>query len=217
MGSEIVLFESSDNAVTLNVDFDGDTVWLTQAQMAELFSTTKQNISLHVNNCYREGELDKSSVVKESLTTATDGKRYKTKKYNLDVIISVGYRVKSQRGVEFRRWATDILRRYIIQGHAENAHRLQQLGQVAQIMARIPDNLETRQVLDIIQSYASALDLLDDYDHQRISTPKGSDATYVLEYEECLSVIGNMRFGNESALMIAESKPEEKDAMVAPF
>ena len=113
MGESIVLFESQDKEVRLDVGFDGETVWLTQDQMATLFSTSKQNISLHVNNCFREGELVKGSVVKESLTTAADGKNYRTNHYNLDVIISVGYRVKSQRGVEFRRWATNVLRRYI--------------------------------------------------------------------------------------------------------
>ena len=100
---EIVLFESADEAISLQVEFDGETVWLTQHQMAALFDSTKQNISLHINNCFREGELTEDSVVKDSLTTASDGKRYRTKLYNLDVIISVGYRVKSQRGVEFRR------------------------------------------------------------------------------------------------------------------
>ena len=133
---DIVLFESADQEVQLNVELDGTTVWLSQNQMAVLFGTTKQNVSLHANNCFKEGELDKESVVKDSLTTASDGKRYKTKLYNLDVVISVGYRVKSQRGVEFRRWATNVLRRYIIDGHVENEKRLEQLGQVARIMAR---------------------------------------------------------------------------------
>lgn len=100
MANNIVLFESSDMEISLDVMTDGDTVWLTQAQMAELFSTTKQNVSLHVNNCFREGELEKEAVVKKSLTTAMDGKKYKTFFYNLDVIISVGYCVKSRRGVE---------------------------------------------------------------------------------------------------------------------
>lgn len=107
--SQIVLFESSDGEVTLDVRTDKETVWLTQEQMALLFGTTKQNISLHIKNCFSEGELSEESVVKDSLTTARDGKRYHTKTYNLDVIISVGYRVRSQRGVEFRRWATDVL------------------------------------------------------------------------------------------------------------
>lgn len=120
----IVLFESADKKITLDVSFDGETAWLSQAQMAELFATTKQNVSLHINNCFREGELEPEAVVKESLTTAADGKSYRVRQYNLDVIISVGYRVKSARGVEFRRWATDVLRRYIVAGHAENERRL---------------------------------------------------------------------------------------------
>lgn len=173
MRSDITLFKSADEEVSLEVSFDGDTVWLSQSQMAELFDSTKQNISLHANNCFKEGELERAAVVKESLTTAADGKRYKTKLYNLDVIISVGYRVKSKRGVEFRRWATDVLRRYIIDGNAANEQRLRQLGQVANVMARIPESLETSQILDIVRSYTAALDLLDDYDHQRIKQPKG--------------------------------------------
>lgn len=209
----IVLFESADREVTLEVGFDGETVWLTQRQMATLFGTTKQNVSLHANNCFREGELTREAVVKESLTTASDGKRYRTQLYNLDVIISVGYRVKSQRGVEFRRWATDVLRRYIIDGHAENEKRLQQLGQVAHIMARIPDSLETRQVLDIVQSYTVALDLLDDYDHQRLSVPKGDKAVHVLDYDECRKVIDGMRFGNESELFGAEKDDSFKGSI----
>ena len=112
--NEIVLFETEDEKVRLTVPIQEDTVWLTQAQMTELFDTSKQNVSLHINNCFKEGELDKGSVVKDFLTTASDGKNYKTKYYNLDVIISVGYRVKSQRGIEFRRWANKVLKDYII-------------------------------------------------------------------------------------------------------
>jgi len=108
--NEIVLFETEDAKVRLTVPIQEDTVWLTQAQMTELFDTSKQNVSLHINNCFKEGELDKDSVVKDFLTTASDGKNYKTKYYNLDVIISVGYRVKSQRGIEFRRWANKVLK-----------------------------------------------------------------------------------------------------------
>ena len=120
----IVLFETEDEKVRLTVPIQEDTVWLTQAQMTELFDTSKQNVSLHINNCFKEGELDKDSVVKDFLTTASDGKNYKTKYYNLDVIISVGYRVKSQRGIEFRRWANKVLKDYIIKGYAINDKRL---------------------------------------------------------------------------------------------
>ncbi|HQE69653.1 MAG TPA: virulence protein RhuM/Fic/DOC family protein [Atopobiaceae bacterium] len=205
--TEIILFESSDGVVTLPVEVDvsHNEVWLTQAQMGILFDTTKQNISLHLNNCFRDGELERTSVVKESLTTAGDGKGYRTASYSLDAIISVGYRVKSQRGVEFRRWATDVLRRYLIDGYAENRHRLRELGKVANIISRLPEgDVSMRQVLDIMQSYARALDLLDDYDHQSISKPEGKHEAYVLSYEECCDVIAGMRFGNESSLFGVE-------------
>ena len=118
---EIVMYQP-DETIRLEVKVENETVWLTQQQMAELFLTTKQNISLHVNNIFKEDELEKDSVVKESLTTATDGKNYKTKIYNLDVIISVGYRVKSKRGTKFRQWANKVLKEYIIQGYVINQH-----------------------------------------------------------------------------------------------
>lgn len=109
-----------DETIRLEVRVEDETVWLTQAQMAELFSTTKQNVSLHINNIFREEELYEISVVKDSLTTAKDGKQYRTKFYNLDVIISVGYRVKSKRGTKFRQWANQVLKDYIIRGFAVN-------------------------------------------------------------------------------------------------
>ncbi len=205
--TEIVLFESSDGAVSLPVEVDAvrNEVWLTQAQMALLFDTTKQNVSLHLGNCFKEGELEREAVVKESLTTASDGKRYQTNVYSLDAIISVGYRVKSQRGVEFRRWATDVLHRFIIDGYAANERRLHELGQVVNVMARLPEgDMGTRQVLDIVRSYAPALDLLDDYDRQSIGRPQGSSGVHILTYEECREVISHMRFGGESSLFGVE-------------
>ena len=115
--NEIILYQP-DSTVKLEVRLENETVWLTQQQMTELFQTSKQNISLHVNNIFREGELDSNSVVKESLTTASDGKKYKTKYYNLDVIISVGYRVKSLRGTQFRQWANKVIKNYLMKGYA---------------------------------------------------------------------------------------------------
>ncbi|WP_165170034.1 virulence protein RhuM/Fic/DOC family protein [Adlercreutzia sp. ZJ242] len=215
--SQIVLFESSDGEVSLDVQADSETVWLNQDQMALLFDTSKQNISLHVNNCFKEGELERDSVVKKSLTTARDGKRYQVGYYNLDVIISVGYRVKSQRGVEFRRWATDVLRRYIIEGRVENGRRLQQLAQAVQLLERVAEDLDTSQVLEIVKSYAPALDLLDDYDHQRIEKPEGSDAVYVLDYDECRGLIDALRFGNESALFGVEKDDTFKSSIGAIY
>ncbi len=214
---DIVVFESEDGEVRLDVGFDGNTVWLTQAQMASLFMTTKQNVSLHVNNCFKEGELSKRSVVKESFITASDGKRYRTKLFNLDVIISVGYRVKSQRGIEFRRWATGVLRQYIVEGHAENRRRLAQLNQIVQVMGRVPESLEAKDVLSVVKAYTGALTLLDDYDHQRIKKPKGSVATYVLDYDECRNLISSMRFANESDLFGVEKDESFKSSIAAIY
>jgi hypothetical protein len=126
--SEILIYQSPDGKTRIDVTLQEETVWLTQSQMAELFQTTKQNISLHVKNCFEEKELQENSVVKDSLTTAGDGKRYQTKFYNLDVIISVGYRVKSHRGTQFRLWATQRLREFIIKGFTLDDERLKEGG-----------------------------------------------------------------------------------------
>ena len=118
--SEIVLYQP-EGSVSLEVRLENETVWLTQQQMAELLQTTKQNISLHTSNIFKEKELEKDSVVKDSLTTAQDGKKYRTKYYSLDVIISVGYRVKSMRGTQFRQWANKVLKEYLLKGYSVNS------------------------------------------------------------------------------------------------
>ena len=163
--NEMIIFQTEDRKVSVDVRFDpeGETVWLTQQQMAELFNTTKQNISYHVNNCFREGELDEQSVVKDFLTTAADGKPYHTLHYNLDVIISVGYRVKSIRGTQFRQWATKRLNEYIRKGFALDDDRLKELGgggYFKELLERIRDiraseKVFYRQILDI---YATSID-----------------------------------------------------------
>ena len=133
--------------------------------------------------------------------------------YTLDVIISVGYRVKSKRGVEFRRWANSVLKQYILKGHAVNDNRIKQLKKVIRIMKRIEDDLDGRQVLSVIEKYSNALDLLDSYDHQNMTRPKGNAANYVLSYEECMEVIRSMRFGNESDLFGKEKDDSFKGSM----
>ena len=131
MKNEIILYHSNELAEHIEVRIEEETVWLTQQQIAALFNQTKQNISLHINNCFKENELESISVVKDSLTTAKDGKAYKTKYYNLDVIISVGYRVKSKQGTQFRIWANKILKDYLLKGYAINNR-----------MNRLEDNVE---------------------------------------------------------------------------
>ena len=185
--------------------------------MASLFDTTKQNVSLHIRNCFKEGELAPNSVVKDFLTTAADGKTYKTSHYNLDVIISVGYRVKSRRGVEFRRWATDVLRRYVMDGVAENERRLEQLGQTVRVIERIADDVSARQILDIVKSYTPAFALLDDYDHQRVPRPEGVPCVYRLGYEECREVIDAMGFAGQSELFGREKDDSFKSSIAAIY
>lgn len=196
MKKELVIFETLDKEISLSVEILKNTVWLTQNQMAELFKTTKQNISLHANNCFKEGELDKKSVVKESLTTAADGKNYKTKLYNLDVIISIGYRVKSKRGVEFRQWANEILKQYILKGYVVNKKRLQALEKTVDIQTKMLANaldVEEADILKAVNEYTDALLLLDQYDHQTLKKPSGKMPTYRITYDECVTMVNNMR------------------------
>ena len=171
--NQIEIYENIDSGVSLEVQFEGDTVWLSQSQLSELFKQTKQNISLHINNCFKEGELDVNAVVKDSLTTAADGKKYKTKFYNLDVIISVGYRVKSKQGTQFRIWANSILKEYLVKGYAINEKRLEQKEQEVQLLKNgiqilsraIEEKTEENEWLSI---FSKGLQLLDDYDHEEL-------------------------------------------------
>lgn len=218
--SSIVLFESADGEVRLDVAVDAgkDEIWLNRSQISLLFDRDVKTIGKHIANALKE-ELEDSPkpVVAKFATTASDGKSYQVEYYNLDVIISVGYRVKSQRGVEFRRWATDVLRRYIVEGRAENEKRLAQLAQVISVMERLPQEIGAAQILEIVKSYAPALDLLDDYDHQRLARPDGSKGVYVLSYEECRDLIGSLRFAGESDIFGVEKDDSFHSSIAAIY
>ena len=212
--SDIVLFETKDSSIVLPVRMTGNTVWLNRSQMAELFERDVKTIGKHINNALRE-EVDSSTVAKFA-TVQEEGNRSVTREieyYNLDMIISVGYRVKSNRGVEFRRWANHVLRQYILQGYAVNERRINQLGEVVRLMKRTQDSLDSRQVLSVIERYSTALNLLDAYDHQSLQRPTGTNAVYVLSYEECRSVIDRMRFGDESELFGKEKDDSFKGSI----
>lgn len=199
MKNEIVLFTDGSLSLEVPVTPDQETVWLTQEQMSELFDTARSSIAYHIGRIFSEGELNKETSV-EIFDRSTSRASRPPMYYNLDVIISVGYRVKSKRGVQFRRWANTVLKEYILRGYAANADRLRQLGEVVRLMKRTQNSLDGKQVLSVIERYSTALDLLDDYDHQTMQRPKGSEAVYVLSYEECRSIIDSMRFGNESEI-----------------
>lgn len=200
MDSNIVIFESEDKSVCIKVQMSDDTVWLNRNQLAELFDRDVKTIGKHINNTLKEELSGDDSVVAKFATTAADGKTYQTEYYNLDVIISVGYRVKSKRGIEFRKWANRVLKDYIIKGYAVNNNRINQIGEVIRIMKRTQEQLDSKQVLSVIERYTTALDLLDSYDHQNMTRPQGSEAVYVLTYEECRRLIDSMRFGDESVV-----------------
>ena len=200
MKQEIVLFKAGNINIEVAVTPEQETVWLTQKQMSQLFDIKQATISEHITNILNEGELDETSI---GFSDKSTGGR-KPRIYNLDMILSVGYRVNSKRGIEFRKWANSVLKQYIIRGYALNEHRMKQLGEAVRLMKRIETDLDTRQVLNVVERFSKALDLLDDYDHQTMKRPKGSSGTYVLTYEECRQVIDQMRFGAESELFGSE-------------
>ena len=212
--NEIVLFETADNEVSLQVQMQDETVWLTANQMAQLFERDEKTLRKHINNVFSEGEVDRDSNTQKMRVA---GVSQPVAFYNLDVIISVGYRVKSQRGVEFRRWANSVLKDYILRGYAVNDRRISQLGQIVQIMKRAENQLDAQQVLSVVESYSAALDMLDDYDHQTMSKPKGNKATYVLSYDECREVIDKMEFASDSDLFGNEKDDSFKGSIGAIY
>lgn len=206
MKNEIVLFKNQN--VKLEVNMKDETVWLNANQMAELFGRDYKTIRKHINNVLKE-ELDNSTVANFA-TTAKDGKNYQVDYYNLDMIISVGYRVKSKNGIIFRKWATKILKDYMIKGYAVNQKRLEYLEKTVKLIdidGRIDTQLkgnEAQEIIKVINNYSNALDLLDDYDHKRIIKPNGTKDNKQITYEDCLNIITKLRFSNDSDLFALE-------------
>ncbi len=208
--NEIIIFETEDHQIKLEVNVESETVWLSANQMALLFERDEKTIRKHINNVFSESEVDK---INNTQKKRVEGVKQLVPFYTLDVIISVGYRVKSKRGVEFRRWANSVLKQYILKGYAVNDNRIRQLGEVIRIMKRTENELDSKQVLSVIEKYSNALDLLDSYDHQNMTRPKGNETTYVLQYEECMEVIQSMRFGDESDLFGKEKDDSFKGSI----
>ena len=206
MKNEIILFENQN--VKLEVNMKDETVWLSLDQMAKLFGRDKSVISRHIKNALNE-ELD-TSVVANFATTAKDGKTYQVDYYNLDMIISIGYRVKSQNGIIFRKWANKILKDYLLQGYAINQKRLEYLEKTVKLIDianRIDERLENsdaKEILKVIGNYSKALDLLDDYDHKTLVKPKGNDSEKQIKYKDCLDIINKLRFNEESDIFAIE-------------
>ena len=200
MNNDIVIFKNGELELEVSVSEDKETVWLSLDQMAELFKRDRSVIGKHVRNIFKEGELQKESVWAKFAYTAADGKVYDVDYYNLDVIISVGYRVKSKQGTQFRIWATSILKDYMIKGYAVNQKRLEALDRTVKIQSRIIAStleLDEKEVLNVVETYADALSMLDDYDHGCLEKPNGKDTIYRLSYEECRKLIDSMRFESD--------------------
>ena len=200
MNNDIVIFKNGELELEVSVSEDKETVWLSLDQMAELFKRDRSVIGKHVRNIFKEGELQKESVWAKFAYTAADGKVYDVDYYNLDVIISVGYRVKSKQGTQFRIWATSILKDYMIKGYAVNQKRLEALDRTVKIQSRIIAStleLDEKEVLNVVETYADALTMLDDYDHGCLEKPNGKDTIYRLSYEECRNLIDSMRFESD--------------------
>jgi len=203
--NEIILFENQ--GVKLEVNLKEETVWLTQAQMEALFDVKHATISEHINNIFKEGELDKKTSV--GISDKSTGGR-KSKIYNLDVIISVGYRVKSKNGVIFRQWANKILKDYMLKGYAINQRRLEYLEKTIKLIDianRIDEKIEgndAKEILRVIGDYSKALDLLDDYDHRTLKKIDGNIDERKIEYSECIEIINKLKFNEESTLFAVE-------------
>lgn len=205
MKNEIVIFDNQN--IKLEVNMKDETVWLNQMQMAELFDKDRTVITRHINNIFKEGELDKKTNVQKLHIPNSDKP---VTFYNLDVIISVGYRVKSKNGVAFRKWANKVLKDYLIKGYAVNEKRLKALEKTIELIDianRLDDRLEDKDakgVLKVITSYTKALDLLDDYDHKTLKVKGTNKSLKKIDYEECMNVINTLKFNENSDIFALE-------------
>ena len=206
--NEIILFENQ--GVRLEVKLKDETVWLNRQQLADLFDRDIKTIGKHINNALKEELKDDNSVVANFATTAKDGKKYNVEYYNLDVIISIGYRVKSSQGIVFRKWSNKILKDYMLKGYAINQKRLEYLEKTIKLIDianRIDERLEgndAKEILKVIGGYSKALNLLDDYDHRTLKKFEGNIDDRKIEYQECINIINKLRFNEESSLFAVE-------------
>ena len=217
---EIVLFTDGNVALEVPMTPEQDTVWLNRNQMAELFERDVKTIGKHINNALKEELLDQTATVAYFAIVQKEGERSVMRQvahYNLDVIISVGYRVKSKRGIAFRKWANKVLRDYIVKGYAVNDNRMNQLKEVVRIMKRSEEQLDAKQILSVIEKYSLALELLDAYDHQNMKRPEGGNTIYLLSYEECRKLIDSMSYGGSSDVFGNEKDDSFKGSIGAIY
>lgn len=218
---DLVKFVDNDFELEVRTDKENDTVWLSQEEMALLFDVDRTRIVRHISNIYQDNELDYNSTCAESAQVQLEGKRKirrKLKIYNLDMIISVGYRVKSQRGILFRKWANRILKEYLLQGYSINQKRLLALNKTIEIQSRMLAsslNIDQEALVSVIEEYTNALDLLDDYDHQCLNKPKGNQTIYELTYQDCRTLIDSMKFKDTSTIFGLEKEEGKLNGILA--
>lgn len=216
---KLVKFSDNDFVLDVRADEDNETVWLTQEEISVLFDRDQAVISRHINNIYKEKELDKNTSM-QKMHKSSKEKNPKNRPpvfYNLDVIISVGYRVKSKRGVLFRKWANKVLKDYLIQGYAVNQKRLDNLGKVIDIQNRMLSyslNIDKEELTRVINQYTRALDLLDSYDHQNLDKPKGTKSDYLMTYQEAREIIDSMKFKEMSNVFGVEKEEGKLNGII---
>lgn len=213
--NEIILFETHDQEVKLSVSLENETVWLSSNQMALLFDRDEKTVRKHVNNVFKENELDKENNTQKM---RVDGVKQKVPFYSLDVIISVGYRVKSQRGTEFRQWANKVLKQYILNGYVINEKRLLALNKTVEIQSKIIANaleVEESEILRAVNLYTDALLLLDQYDHQALSKPSGRKSLYRMTYSDCRTIINQLEDSFSSDVFGVEKEAGKLEGILA--
>ena len=211
---ELVRFTDNNFELDVRADSENETVWLTQDEIALLFGSSRSTITYHINNIFTSEELDKNTSV-EKINGRVNYRPAKL--YNLDVILSVGYRVKSQRGIVFRRWANGVLKNYLIQGYALNQKKLETLNKVVDIQNRMLAyslNIDREELTKVINEYTRALELLDHYDHQTLVKPKGAKTEYVMTYQEAREIIDSMKFHNMSSVFGVEKEQGKLNGII---
>lgn len=218
---KIVRFVDNSFEIDVRADINNETVWLSQDEMASLFNVDRTRIVRHINNIYKDKELDINSTCAENAHVQIEGNRKVNrtiKIYNLDMIISVGYRVKSQRGIIFRKWANKILKEYLIQGYSINKKRIEVLNKTIEVQNKMLAsslNIDQETLVNVIEKYTKALDLLDNYDHQCLIKPKGKKTIYELTYSDCRAIIDSMKFKNTSSVFGVEKENGKLEGILA--
>lgn len=215
VNNEIVVFKDNEIELNVNLSTEENTVWLNANQMALLFDKDEKTIRKHINNVFRDKELDENNNTQKMRVV---GVKQLVSFYTLDVIISVGYRVKSQRGIIFRQWANKVLKQYLVHGYAVNEKRLKALNKTVQIQSEIIAGIagiEADEVLRVVNEYSKALELLDKYDHQCITAPEGNKCIYWLKYDECMQLIKNMEFSASSGIFGLEKEPGKLESILS--